>query len=308
MKKNRILISGSSGFIGRNLAEHFSANGQQVFPADLPGLDLSNEAAVKSVFDDFSPDVVIHCANVGGTRGAAFNKAAANDAFARNLRMFFNLARCLKPGIRMIHMGSGAEYDKSRCLRKVSEEGFDACVPADDYGYAKYLISKYIEKTDNITCLRVFGLYGKYEDYTFKFISNAIVKNLLGLPIVISQNVRFDYLWIGDFCAIVGRFTEIKPEYPHYNITPTESVDLVSLAEMVNNEGKTKSEIKVLAPGLNLEYTGSNARLLSELPDLKFTPYISAIKKLYAYYSKNLEKLDLAAVREDPYLKNCRTT
>jgi len=307
MKKNRILITGASGFIGRNLTEHLSAKGQQVFQADLPGLDIADEAAVKAAFEEFSPEVVINCANVGGTRASESDKAAADKAFALNLRIFFNLARSLKPGMRMIAMGSGAEYDKRRPLRKVPENSFDAFVPADDYGYAKYLISKYAEKTDNITCLRIFGLYGKYEDCTFKFISNAIVKNILGLPIVINQNVRFDYLWIEDLCEIVGQFINMKNRHPHYNITPTESVDLVSLAEMVNAAGKKKSEIKVLTPGLNREYTGDNTRLISELPDLRFTPYLPAIKKLYAYYGENLEKLDLAAVKADPYLKNCKT-
>ncbi len=300
--KNRILITGASGFIGRNLTERLSAKGQQVFQADLPGLDLADEAAVMAAFDDFSPEVVIHCANVGGTRASESDKA-----FALNMRIFFNLARCLKPGMRMIAMGSGAEYDKRRPLRKVPEKDFDAFVPADDYGYAKYLISKYIERTDNITCLRIFGLYGKYEDYTFKFISNAIVKNLLGLPIVINQNVVFDFLWIEDFCEIVGQLINMKPRHRDYNITPTESADLVALAEIVNAAGKKKSEIKVLTPGLNREYTGDNTRLISELPDLKFTPYLPAIKKLYAYYSENLDKLDLAAVKADPYLKNCKT-
>jgi len=308
MKQNRILITGASGFIGRNLTEYFSANGHRVFPADLPELDLSNEAALKSAFDKISPDIVIHCANVGGTRGAEFNKSTADNALARNLRMFFNLARCLKPGMRMITMGSGAEYDKRRPLRKISEKNFDARVPADDYGYAKYAMSKYIEKTDNITCLRIFGLYGKYEDYTFKFISNAILKNLLGLPIVINQNVRFDFLHINDFVGIVEKFLGHKPKYSHYNATPAQSIDLVTIAEIINRVAAKKSAVRVLNPGLNREYTGANARLLKEFSGLKFTSYEKGIAELYAYYSRNLKSLDLASIKKDPYLKFCSLT
>jgi GDP-L-fucose synthase len=305
MKQNRILITGASGFIGRNLTEYFSVNGRRVFPVDLPEFDLLNESAVRSFFGKISPDVVIHCANVGGTRGTELNKSAADNALARNLRMFFNLARCLKPGMRMITMGSGAEYDKRRPLRKVSEKNFDAQAPADDYGYAKYVMSKYIEKTDNIACLRIFGLYGKYEDYTFKFISNAILKNLLGLPIVINQNVRFDFLHINDFVAIVEKFLARKPKYSHYNATPSRSIDLVTIAKIINGIAEKKSAIRVLNPGLNREYTGANARLLKEFPGFKFTSYEKGIAELYSYYSRNLKFLDLDSVRKDPYLKLC---
>ena len=307
MKKSRILITGASGFIGRNLTEHLSAKGQQVFQADLPGLDLADEAAVKAAFDEFSPEVVINCANVGGTRASESDVAAANKAFALNLRIFFNLARSLKPGMRMIAMGSGAEYDKRRQLRKVPENSFDAFVPADDYGYAKYLISKYAEKADNITCLRIFGLYGKYEDYTFKFISNAIVKNLLGLPIVINQNVVFDFLWIEDFCRLVEKFTGIKPGYTHYNVTPVSSIDLVSIAEKINNVAARKSEIRIINPGQNLEYSGDNSRLTGEFGGFQFTSYDEGIKRLYDYYSAHLKELDLETIKDDPFIKACKT-
>jgi GDP-L-fucose synthase len=302
-----ILITGAGGFVGRNLAEYLPGRGYKVHPFTHRELELSDESAVIQKLTDIDPEIIIHCATVGGSRKTGYD-AGLTDIVSKNLRMFFNLARSLKPGTRLITMGSGAEYDKRRALSKIREENFDAYVPADGYGYAKYVISKYVEKTENITCLRIFGLYGKYEDYTFKFISNAIVKNLLGLPIVINQNVRFDYLWAGDFCRLVERFIGIKPEYRHYNITPTESIDLVSLAEIVNAAGKTKSAIKVLNPGLNREYTGGNARLLRELPGFKFTPYAAAVKELYDHYSANPRKLDLAAVKDDPYLKNCGTT
>lgn len=306
MNKNRILVTGASGFIGRNIAEYFAASGScEVFACTDEVADLRAEAAVDKIMREFLPDVVINCAAIGGTRKTGYDQGNI-DVVASNLRIFFNLARHLKPGMRMLHIGSGAEYDKRYCLPKMAEDYFDTHVPADDYGYAKYVISKYIEKTDNITCLRIFGLYGKYEDYTYKFISNAIVKNLLGLPIAINQNVKFDYLWIEDFCKIVQRFLEIKPKYAHYNITPTESVDLRTLAEAINSVSRAKSEIRVLNAGMNTEYTGSNQRILEELNGFNFTSHEKGVKKLYAYYALKFNELDLDTIKKDPYLKLCK--
>ena len=204
-------------------------------------------------------------------------------------------------------MGSGGEYDIRVYRSKMSEDYFDTSVPADPYGFSKYAISKYAARTGHVTVLRIFGLFGKYEDYTYKFISNAIAKNLLGLPIIINQNAVFDYLCMNDFLRLTDKFIECNPKFRHYNVTPTESVDLLTLAALVVAAGDKKSEVRVLNPGLNREYTGSNSRLLAEFPDLEFTAYAAAIEELYGYYRQNLDKLDVEAVKADPYLKHCRT-
>lgn len=301
MKK--VMITGAGGFAGRNLAEYLPGRGYDVHAFTRQALDLLDEAAVLAKLSRLQPDVIIHCATVGGSRKTGYD-AGSTDVVAKNLRMFFNLARALKPGMRMLNMGSGAEYDKRRALVKIDEKRYDERVPDDAYGYAKYVISKYTERTENVTSLRIFGLYGKYEDYTYKFISNAIVKNLLGMPIVVNRNVVFDYLWAGDFCRLIERFLSIKPKHRHYNITPTKSADLLTLAKVVNINGKSK--LKVIKNGFNPEYTGNNSRMLKELGKFDFTSYAEGIDMLRAYYAANLNKLDLRTVKKDPYLNKCR--
>lgn len=304
----RILVTGAGGFAGRNLAEHLGGRKDlcRVFAARHADLDLLDEKAVGKYLGANEIDLVLHCATVGGTRKTGYD-AGAVDVAAVNIRMFLNLARCLNPGMRMINLGSGAEYDHRAYTPRMKEDAFDASVPADPYGFSKYAISKYIEKAENITCLRIFGMYGKYEDYTFKFISNAIVKNLLGLPIVINQNVRFDYLYINDFVRLVEAFIGARPRSRHYNVTPSESADLVSLAGLINKVADKPVEVRVLNQGLNREYTGDNSRLLAEFPGFEFTSYERGIKELYSYYKSRLSELDLDKVKQDPYLKNCRT-
>jgi len=307
MKKIKVLVTGASGFVGRSAAEYLSAAGKyDVFSFTREAADLGDPEAVKRVVGEFGPDCAVNCAATGGTRKTAYDQGGG-DVAAANLRMFFNLQRALPPGARLLQLGSGAEYDHRAYRPKMGEEFFDTSVPADPYGFSKYAISKYAAQAENITVLRVFGLFGKYEDYTYKFISNAIVKNLLGLPIVINQNALFDYLYINDFLSVLEKFIGRKPAQVHYNVTPTESIDLLSLAALVNRTGEKKSEVRVLNPGLNRECTGSNARLLAEFPGVRFTHYAEAVKELYGYYSQNLGKLDTAAVKADPYLKFCRT-
>ena len=136
-------------------------------------------------------------------------------------------------------------------------------------------------------CLRLFGIFGKYEDYEFKFISNAIVKNLLHMPITIRQNVRFSWLPVDDFLPVLDYFLTHTPKKHIYNITPSSTIDLVSIAHLINSHADFKSEICVVNEGLNLEYSGNNARLIEEIGDVSFTPMDTAYKRFNAVLPDN---------------------
>lgn len=296
----RIFITGGRGFIGRSLAEHLSKS-HEVFSPSHGELDLLDSDAVSAYVRGNEPDAVIHAANRGGTRDALNAQKVVED----NLRMFFNVLRGAGEEKKVIYFGSGAEFGKHRDLHKVGEDKFGESVPRDDYGFYKYVCNKQAEKSGNVTNLRLFGVFGKYENYEFRFISNAILKNLFGQPITINQNVVFDYLYIPDLITVVEHFLSPKAKPASYNVTPDSSIDLLTIAKTINEIAEKPSEIRVLNPGLNHEYTGSNARLKGEMPSLGFCPYAKAIGELYSYYSENLGKIDKSRIIADPYLSGC---
>jgi GDP-L-fucose synthase len=301
----RILITGAGGFVGRNLFEYLSVYYDHVYGLKRNVVDLNDYKSVKQFFASHTFDVIIHSASNGGSRKNNYDEA--NDVAKKNMDMFFHLENCLRPGARMIHFGSGAEYDKSLSCENVTEEDFGRSVPKDAYGFSKYAISKYIEAANKpIVCFRIFGLYGQYEDYDFKFISNAILKNMSNMPVVINQNVVFSFLYIKDLMKIIHYFLKNPPVHKSYNLTPPENVDLQTIAAAINAAAKNHSEIITLNPGFNTPYTGSCRRLLKEAPDFDFTSIKSGVRELYDYYALNYNSLDLDIVRKDPYLKLCR--
>lgn len=303
-----IAILGARGFIGKSLVEHLS-QGYSVYPVTRIEFSLLDENAVKDFFEKQKIDVVIHCANQGGSRKTGYD-VQTPDVIGNNLKMFYNVERCLTPDMKMINFGSGAQYNKQRDLIKVSEDAIGEVIPHDDYGYSKYVMSKYIQaaQKENIYNPIIFGLFGKYEDYTFKFISNAIIKNLLKMPLVINQNVVFDYLYLGDFLRIMDMAIENDFVNKEFNITPTESIDLLTIAELINQLGNYKSEIVVNNVGLNYQYTADNKRLLENVgADFEFTSYKKAIEELYHYYEEHLHELDTDAIRKDELIKYCKT-
>lgn len=295
-----IFLTGNSGFICKNLVESFGKRYNILAPAHKE-LELLDASEVKNYIQKNNIDIIIHAANKGGGRDT-INMA---NVVEYNTRMFFNIARNSHIVNKVISLGSGAEYGKQKELVKVKEEDFDNDVPADDYGFAKYIISKHIEKSNNIINLRLFAVYGKYENYYYKFISNAIIKSLFNLPIIINQNVYFDYLYIDDLIKIIEFFINNDGKYNIYNCVKGEAIDLISLVNIIKEISETAPEIKVLNKGLNKEYSADNSRLLNELGDFKFTAHKDAIKKLYDFYKSILDNIKRKEIEEDKYIECC---
>jgi len=289
MKRARILLTGGSGFIGRNIVEQLSNVYNFVVPSHKE-LELLNTESVEKLFKKSGNfDVVVHCAFIGGPRNSIDNA----ETLRNNLRIFFNIIRQKKYFGKLIHLGSGAEYGKQRPLIKVSEDDFDKVIQADTdyYGFTKYIIAKYIEKSENLVNLRLFGVYGKYEDFSLRFISNAICKSVLRMPITINRNVFFDYLYINDFVKILEYFLTHKTRYKSYNVGRGASIDLVTIANKINKIANRKSSIKIKHRGFANEYTCNNKRLMDEIAGFKFTDFDKSLEELYSWYLNRNGKL-----------------
>lgn len=287
-----ILLLGGNGFIGRNLKEFFeSRNGEyHIVSPSSAELNLLDETAVKRCLQKGNFDVVIHGA-VGNPRRTSFS--LSKSELEQDLRLFFNLEKYNGLYGRMLYFGSGAEFDKRQNISSVSENEFLNDVPDSEYGLAKYVIGKAIEKSSNIYSLRIFGLFGKYEDWRTTFISGSCCKALKDLPITIRQNVYFDYLYIDDFCRAVEWFITHEPSFHTYHVTSGEKVDLITVAEAVKRLSGKNVPIYVCRPGLAHEYTAANDRLRCEFPKFKVTRLDAALTSLLKYYTEILDDIDI---------------
>lgn len=280
MKK--IFITGANGFIGKNLYEQLKDKYHFLIPPRKE-LDLLNGQQVDKYFKNNNIDVVIHAAIVGGS----IKEQEAPSALSDNLKIFLNIIKNKDKFQKMIQLGTGAEYDKSKSLIKVKEIDFGKSIPQDDYSLYKYIASKIIDNMNNVVSLRIFGLFGKYDDYRLRFISNSICKNLLRLSITINQNRYFDYMFIDDFVKIVNHFISHKARYKFYNIGTGSKIDLITILNIINSIGDKKSEITIKKPGLGNEYTCDNQRLIKEIKNIRFADINKSIKNLYQWYKNH---------------------
>lgn len=282
----RILITGGSGFIGRNLVDHLKFKYKILAPSHSE-LELLDESAVREYFNNNKVDFVIHSAVRPGHRNA---KDPTRQLY-NNLRMFFNIMRNKSKFDKLIFLSSGAVYDVSKPLVKVNEDYFGTHVPADEHGFSKYIISRHISEIKNAVELRIFGIFGKYEDYAIRFISNAICKTIFDLPITINQDRKMDYLYINDLMPVVEYFINNCSHFRSYNVTPDNSIRISVLAEKVRSVCGKDTPIIIKSED-GIEYSGDNARLRKEIPGLKFTYIDTAIRELYEWYNKNKDLID----------------
>lgn len=283
-----ILLTGGSGFIGKNILESFLAQKYNIIAPRHSELDLLNDSAVKGFFEKNKIDIVIHSAIKPGHRNA---KDTANLFYA-DCRMFFNITRHSHLYKKLINLSSGSAYDMSQSLSKVNEDFFGKSVGGDENSLYRYVSGKFMENIDNAVELRIFSIFGKYEDYAIRFISNAICKAVVDLPITIKQNRKFDFLYIDDLMPILDHFITNNSKFNSYNVTPDESIELHTVAELVRKISMKDLPILVAQSGINLEYSGSNARLRAEMPNLKLTSINESINELYQWYEKNKATLN----------------
>jgi len=289
-----LLITGGSGFIGRNLAEHFAPEREVLAPGHAE-LDLLDADAVRDYLKKHRVDAVAHCATKPGHR----NAVDPTGLVEANTRMFFNLARCSDLYRKMVFVGSGAVYDMRHYEPKMPETYFDAHVPADEHGFSKYIAAKYIERSGDIVELRVFGIFGRYEDYAIRFISNAICKTIFGLPITLRQDRHLDYLYIDDLPQVVDHFIANDAAHTAYNVTPDAAIGLYAMAEKVRAISGADVPIVVAGEGVGIEYSGDNARLRAEMPEWAITPVDRAIEQLHAWYCEHRDGIDRDALLID---------
>ena len=278
-----ILLTGSGGFIGKNLKQYLKDKYNLLPPRSFE-LNLVDSKQVKKYFEENKIDFIIHCASIGGARGIKDEYTTIED----NIAMVDNILKNKAKDVRVILFGSGAMYDKSRNLHKVKESEIGKFIPKDLYGKSKILIAEKIKNRKDVIMLNIFACYG-YGEKESRFPTYAIKRVIEGKTIEINQNVIFDYLWVEDMQKIVGYFIEHEPKNNIINITPTKSISLLEIAEIVKSFENNKVDIIIKNKVMNNEYTGDNSILLSEFQNIKFTSIKQGLKKLYNYYLSQIK-------------------
>lgn len=289
-----VLITGAgpTGVTGRAIREYLE-NDYVILAPSSKELDLTDDAAVHSYFEEHHIDFVVHCATYRSNISQTTHMV--DEELESNLRMYFALAAQCDKFEKMVYLGSGAEYDKSRPIVNIKEEQFGESIPKNKYGFGKFIMNQHCRNSKNIYNLRMFGTLNKYERYTKNVVCNLCAKAVMGLPFTLRQDVRFSWVDIEDVAKATRFIFENEVRYHDYNISLEKSYLLSDIASMINDIGGDNATIAFENIGLNLEYTCSTERFVNEYPSV-FKSFEMSISEIFNYLMENKDSINIEAI------------
>ena len=128
----KVLITGAAGLVGRAATQYCAAQGDDVFSFDHHTLDITDASALRTVFNERRPDVVINCAAWTDVDGCESDPAHAERANALGPELL--ASSCRETDALLITISTDYVFDGTK-------EGFytqrDQPNPVSVYGRSK---------------------------------------------------------------------------------------------------------------------------------------------------------------------------
>lgn len=234
MIKNRILILGGNGFIGRNLCNYFYERDWNVTSFDIEkpdnvirGVeyiegDFFNDKDLESVVRN--QDVIIHAISTitPGNSNVKYMKAYKGD-LVQSAKLCELLVGTNK---KMIFLSSGGTVYGNQEIQPITENALT--VPINHYGCIKICIENIlrtfnIQFKTNFIIARIANPYGPGQDYKkgVGFVDAAVKKALTGDQIEVwgdGDTIR-DYIYINDVCAMIYTLAYYRGTEDTFNIS-----------------------------------------------------------------------------------------
>lgn len=283
MKTVLITGAGPTGVTGRAIREYLE-NDYSILAPSSKELDLTDDAVVRSYFDTHHIDFVVHCATYRSNISQTTH--IVDEELESNLRMYFALASQSEKFEKMVYLGSGAEYDKSRPIVNVKEEQFGESIPKNKYGLGKYIMNQHCRSSKNIYNLRMFGTLNPYERYTKNVVCNLCAKAVMGLPLTLKRDVLFSWVDIRDVAQAIKYLFEHEVSRHDYNIALSTPYKLSEIAGIIQEQSDIEKPVKFENEGLNNEYTCDTQYLFEDFK-IEKTLINKSINDILLYMQNN---------------------
>jgi len=171
----KVLITGSHGQLGKEiLCQMGKISEYSLFPYDIDKLDISNLKAVKELFIQLKPDVVINCAAFTAVDKCEEQIDLAykvNALGPRNLAIAANMvdAKIFHISTDYVFDGNGV-FDSNNRIRPYNE--FDAINPQSIYGKTKAQGEQFVKMfSKKFFIIRTAWLYGDGKNFVKTMLS-----------------------------------------------------------------------------------------------------------------------------------------
>ncbi|WP_196602699.1 NAD-dependent epimerase/dehydratase family protein [Pectinatus frisingensis] len=243
MKK--ILVTGTSGFVGNCIAQYMFRQGYQVWgtmnnrhieaPFHLVKCDLTQKINIIKKFD-----VIVHIAGVVPYKENKFSKFKVN-----NIDIMDNVINfAIKMGIkRIIYFSTIGIYGEFRS--EIIDENSDVINPGS-YGITKYVAECLLRSEQNIESisLRMPGIIGKGSRGVWLADTVEKFKNGQDVKIYSPEFITKNFVWIDDLAKFIVQLIEMDEwKYDILTLACSEGASIRQIVTKIKDLTKSKSKI-----------------------------------------------------------------
>ena len=276
-----ILLTGDSGFIGKNLGPYLQTLGHTVEGFEWKGPNI--------LPDPEKYDSVIHLGAISSTTETDVEKVLIqNHEFTMNL-----IQLCDKFGVNMQIASSASVYGQG--LDGYKEES--KCLPQSPYAWSKYLTDRFLiqaglyqkEFNMNLQVFRYFNVYGPYEDhkndqaspihkFTQQDKNNKVIKVFEN-----SENYKRDFICVSDVCRVHESMLKTDTS-GIFNVGTGTTTSFQDVAEIIANKYDAKIETIEMPDKLKSQYQEYTCADLTNLnKHCKINDYMTVKEYIHAY-------------------------
>lgn len=302
-----ILITGSTGMVGRNAVEFLQALGYDIIAPKRSELDLSNAEHVKMYFESHKIDIILHAAGLVG--GIQANIQRPYSFLYQNAQIALNVINAaIEQSIKQfINLGSSCMYPKD-CQNELTEDMIlSGPLETTNEGYAIAKIMSYklcdFAKSEfgfNYKTLIPCNLYGKYDNFhpLKSHLIPAVIRKIhhatkfnKTVEIWGSGNARREFMFVDDLIDFINWSINNYDELPSLiNVGLGTDCSVMEyyeiIADIVGFKGKFIHDLS--------KPEGMNRKLCSvkKQNDLGWKPkhtLTEGLQKTYNFYLENYE-------------------
>lgn len=270
----KILVTGGLGLIGHNVVSKLEALGHtitivdnktsyglipsdelayllaerssKIITKDIFNINIVNYYELSEIFNDFSPEIIIHLASFPRQKVVNANPCVASRTMSEGLLNLLELAKKYKVR-RFVYISSSMVYGDF--TDDVTEDAI--CKPQGQYGIMKlageWLVKDYTRSCElEHTIIRPSAVYGPL-DVEDRVISKFILSALRNKTLKVNgENETLDFTFVTDAAdGMVAAALSDNAKNKTYNITKSHSRTLKYAAELaVKITGKGSIEVR----------------------------------------------------------------
>jgi len=235
----KILITGSSGFIGSHLSKKLKTSGYEVIEiSKSKGIDITNLKKLKSL-DLKNIDIVFHLAALTSSDKDA-------ELYKTNVLGTLNILElCKIKKIKKIIFNSSYVYGHPKYLPINESHPLN---PTNPYSISKFLsellCNSYTQNNNlNIIILRLANIYGSNQKGNF--LIPAILNQLKNSEILLSNpHFKRDFLHVDDLIKLYLKLIDTNIKNETFNIGSGANISIIDLANKIKKLSKSNATLK----------------------------------------------------------------